>query len=138
MLIIHPNSILRHPTTKLPEDEDAQDLVDKLKYHMKLNGGLGLSAPQIGSHYSVFVIDDRDYDVFINPHIINKSEEECEFSEGCLSLPGQFISISRPSEIFIEAENMKREKFRIHFYNHLARVFQHEYDHLFGKLIIDY
>ena len=109
--------------------------------------GIGLAAPQIGIAKRIFVVDGTSLEdeemssfkkVFINPIILNEDGDEWEFEEGCLSIPGVRGGVFRKSEILIryfdENWNQKEES-----YNGMkARVIQHEYDHIEGKLFVDY
>lgn len=100
--------------------------------------GVGLAAPQVGIGKKIFVADiGEGVHVFVNPEIINSSGEET-MEEGCLSLPDVNIPVRRAARIqirFRDEDNTERtETFR----GLLARVIQHENDHLLGKLIIDY
>ncbi len=109
--------------------------------------GIGLAAPQVGIPIRLFVIDAEPMDevklkgfkkVFINARIIEEKGEKWAYNEGCLSIPGIREDVSRKEELTIEYLD---ENFREHkeTYNEkLARVIQHEYDHIEGKLFVDY
>ncbi|MCQ2594370.1 MAG: peptide deformylase [Treponemataceae bacterium] len=101
--------------------------------------GVGLAAPQIGRSERFFVIisDDDVRRVFINPQIVSTSQETCEMEEGCLSLPKLYENIVRPKEITVQALNENGKPFTLHADGLLARIIQHEYDHLDGFLYID-
>ena len=101
--------------------------------------GVGLAAPQIGLAQRFFVIiaDDDVRRVFVNPQIIFKSEETSMYEEGCLSIPGVYEEIERPTKITIQALNEKGKPFTLEADGMLARIIQHEYDHLDGILYID-
>jgi len=75
--------------------------------------------------------------VFINPRIIATSAETIEYEEGCLSFPGLFLLFVRPIAVEIEAFDLSGKAFKVHADDLLARVIQHEYDHLDGILYID-
>ena len=106
--------------------------------------GLGLAAPQIGHNLKLFVIDVEISDgvifkgIFINPKILSASGPIYTMTEGCLSLPGISVQINRPGTIEMEYcdENWKQHK-QI-FEGIPARIIQHEYDHLNGKLFVDH
>ena len=115
---------------------------------MKENEGIGLAAPQVGQLKRIIVvhpIEERTIEekskikpqVFINPKIIKKSREAIIDEEGCLSFPGLFLKIKRAKGVEIETQNEKEEKIRIEAEGLLARIFQHEIDHLDGILFID-
>jgi peptide deformylase len=112
---------------------------------------VGLAAPQIGKSLRIFVVDTNpmaesgkdpelaDFrKVFINPYIIEEWGDPWSFEEGCLSLPNIREEVTRPSEVRIEYYdenwNLKEEKYG----GIRARVIQHEYDHLDGKLFVDH
>ena len=101
-------------------------------------GGIGLAAPQIGSPIQIIVADIGEGAVkIINPRVI-KSKGEDRLTEGCLSLPDISVDIKRFCEIWVEALNEKGERIEVKAKGLLARVIQHEIDHLKGRLIIDY
>ncbi|MEI7810782.1 MAG: peptide deformylase, partial [bacterium] len=129
--------------------------IKDLKDTMRKKNLVGMAAPQIAKNYKIFVTEIRktkarseaqldDFCVFINPKITHFSEKENVIYEGCGSvLSGQlFGPVKRPSEIVVEAFNINGEKFRLLCNGLLARVIQHEYDHLFGveftEKILDY
>ncbi len=117
--------------------------------------GVAISAPQIGVTYKVFVIGgmvfDTDYQkgetetpnssipnrYYINPKILKTSKETVEMEEGCLSIRGVYGKVRRPKKIVFEYYNQHGEKIEEGASGFLARVIQHEYDHLHGILFID-
>lgn len=101
--------------------------------------GVGLAGPQAGISKRVFVViaDDDVRRVFINPQIIKTSEELCDYEEGCLSIPQVYESIRRPAKVTVQALNEKGKPFTLDADGLLARIIQHENDHLDGKLFID-
>jgi peptide deformylase len=76
--------------------------------------------------------------VFVNPTIIEKSETKCTDGEGCLSIPGIREDVSRPDRILVRYQDENFEWKEEELYNYAARIVQHEYDHIEGKLFIDY
>lgn len=102
--------------------------------------GVGLAAPQVGINQKLFVVKlpDKDPQVFINPEIIETSVETGPYEEGCLSLPGLYHEVIRPLGVTIQAQDVKGKPFTIKADGLLARVIQHENDHLHGKLYIDH
>jgi peptide deformylase len=129
-----------------------QELIDDLIETMRGATGIGLAAPQVGRTERLFVIDlspmadeaERDGElippqpmVFINPELVEESEEECEFEEGCLSIPDIRELVVRSERVrvrFLDRDFRPRE---MDASGLLARVIQHEYDHLEGILFID-
>lgn len=101
--------------------------------------GVGLAAPQAGIARRFFVIisDDEVRRVFINPQIIKTSSETSEFDEGCLSIPGVNETITRPVAVTVSALNEFGKPFTLEADGLLARIIQHENDHLDGILYID-
>ena len=101
--------------------------------------GVGLAGPQVGFLKRIFVThaEGDEERVFINPSIIWTSQEQANMEEGCLSLPGFYAVVKRPGKIKIQAWNEKGRAFTLEVSGMLARVIQHEYDHLDGILFID-
>ncbi len=101
--------------------------------------GIGLAGPQVGRMERLFVVHvpDDEPRVFINPRIVAASPDEGPYEEGCLSIPGVYADIRRPLEVTVEAIDADGKPFRLDAGGVLARVIQHEYDHLDGVLFID-
>ncbi len=101
--------------------------------------GVGLAGPQVGVAERIFVVKIPNGEplAFINPTIIETSVEEGPYEEGCLSLPGVYHEVIRPLRVTIQAQNVKGKAFTMKADGLLARVIQHENDHLHGKLYID-
>lgn len=119
-------------------DRDIVRLVDDLTDSLPKPGGAGLSANQIGILKRVFVFDDEgEITACINPRIVSASEEMEEELEGCLSLPGAIVPVKRHATLELEFTDLEGERKRVHAEGWLARVFQHELDHLDGILILD-
>ncbi len=118
-------------------------LFSDMKKAMIENKGVGLAANQIGKDLAVFVIDEKlakDNNVpsvYINPEITEFSREKDEMEEGCLSIPEYFIPIQRSKKIKIKALDDKGNKIKFKARGFLARVLQHETDHLNGFTIKD-
>ncbi len=116
-----------------------EKLVFEMHDAMVRDHGMGLAAPQVGVSLRVFIvgIDGEPLRVFINPKITAASEETSEYEEGCLSFPGLYFNVTRPSAVEIEAVDVRGKPFKMSADGILARVIQHEYDHLDGVLFID-
>ena len=101
--------------------------------------GIGLAGPQIGIMERIFVIhiEGGAPHVFINPSIIETSQELAKYEEGCLSIPGFYADIVRPVKIKVQAWNEAGRPFTLEVSGLPARVILHEYDHLDGILFID-
>ena len=101
--------------------------------------GIGLAGPQVGLMKRIFVVHmEGDIPrVFINPSIIETSQEQAKVEEGCLSIPGIWADVIRPERIKLQAWNEKGKPFTLEGDGLLARVILHELDHLEGILFID-
>jgi peptide deformylase len=122
---------------------EIEDLVVRMRRIMHAANGIGLSANQIGLGFSVFVAEVTDaqggmkfYAVF-NPKLEKVSKETVAFEEGCLSVPGMWGDVTRAAEIVVSGFNKAGKPVKVKAWGLLARVFQHEIDHLNGKLFID-
>ena len=99
--------------------------------------GLGLAGPQIGVQKQIFVYDvDDDPQVIINPKIV-ESSGEWVYDEGCLSIPGLYVEMLRPKKVLVSGYTLEGEEVKIEADELLARLFQHEIDHLQGVLMFD-
>lgn len=118
--------------------KDTREMIKKMREMMKMAYGIGLSANQIGLDLNVFVAqaEGKFYSIF-NPKITKSSEEVLEAEEGCLSVPEVFGSVARPAKVTLEGFDKNSKKIKIKAWGLLARIFQHETDHLNGKLFID-
>ena len=135
----YPESILRRKSAQVSEiaPKEAKLFEDMLLTMYTFNG-IGLAAPQVGTSLSIIVADVGEGVIKLaNPRIL-KIKGEDKISEGCLSLPDVYAKIKRPYEILVEGLNEKGEHVEIKAKGLLARVIQHEIDHLRGRLIIDY
>jgi peptide deformylase len=101
--------------------------------------GIGLAGPQVGISERIFAIhiEEDEPRIFINPSIIETSQETVSFEEGCLSIPGIYCDVVRPKSIKVQAWNEKGRSFVLEATGIAARVILHEYDHLEGILFID-
>ncbi|MDD3717051.1 MAG: peptide deformylase [Actinomycetota bacterium] len=117
---------------------DIEQLVRDLSDSLPQPGGAGLSANQIGVVKRVFVFEhDGEIKECINPRILSSSEETEEDLEGCLSLPGAAMPVPRHLSLELEYSDLSGEVHRVQAEGWIARVFQHEIDHLDGKLILE-
>ena len=121
-------------------DKKLEDLVVAMIDSMHAGDGIGLAGPQVGVEKRVFVchIPDDDPRVFINPEIIGTSQEIASYEEGCLSIPGVYSDVMRPIAVTVQAWTLEGRPFKIEAEGLLARVIQHEIDHLKGILFIDH
>ena len=118
--------------------KEIRELIKTMRQVMKDYLGIGLSANQIGLNIKVFVaqVANKFYSVF-NPEIIEYSSETSPLEEGCLSIPETFGKVERPEKVILVGQDSQGKKIKIKAWGLLARVFQHETDHLNGKLFID-
>ncbi len=148
-IFAYGNDVLRNENIEINFDENINNLAVKMFSTMKNASGIGLAAPQIGKNVKIFVIDispfKEDYpqyafykEVFINPEIIEDKGVPWTFTEGCLSIPDVMVGVTRKPNITIQYYDKDWNKKKITVDGILARVIQHEYDHLNGILHIDY
>lgn len=122
-------------------DDKLERLAETMIETMDRERGVGLAATQIGVLSRLIVwrdpeSDDRLY-VLVNPSIAERSEACNTEVEGCLSLPGMSIEISRADEVTVRAESLQGEPIELRFAGYPARIVQHEIDHLDGRLMLD-
>jgi len=139
--------ILRKRTKKVKSfDASLKGLVEDMVETMHSANGLGLAAPQVGELLRVVVIQiPEEYEepeagklfVLINPEILEASSETEEGEEGCLSVPGLIGEVSRSHKVVVRAYTPKGKRFQVTAEGFMARVLQHELDHLDGVLFID-
>ncbi len=114
-----------------------KNLLDDMADTMYKNNGVGLAGNQVGVLKRVIVIDDGNGLLqLINPVILEKEGTQCG-EEGCLSLPDIYGDVERAEKVKVKAQNIKGEHIEIEAEGLLARIFQHEIDHLDGKLFAD-
>jgi peptide deformylase len=116
-----------------------KEIIQEMLEALKAGKGVGLAGPQIGLMYQVFVtgIEGDAPRVFINPSIIETSQETVKYEEGCLSIPGVWADVIRPKTVKVQAWDEKGRPFTLSADGILARVILHEHDHLEGVLFID-
>jgi peptide deformylase len=118
--------------------EDLRKLVEDMFDTMRAAQGIGLAAPQVGRLERVAIIDiENDPIVLINPEIISETGKE-RAEEGCLSIPDIYGDVDRAARVTVRATDLEGNLFEREATELLARAFQHEIDHLHGKLFIDY
>lgn len=135
----YPDPILRKkclPVTELTSE--IKELGKNMIETVVVKGGVGLAAPQVGELKRIIAVGFTDGPrIFINPRILNKSKKAEIMEEGCLSFPGTYLNIKRAKEVEIEALAPEGEKVRLKISGLIARIFQHEIEHLDGILFID-
>ena len=133
--------VLREKCTPVTEFDDGLRILIQAMYEtMEEADGIGLAAPQVGVDKRFFVVGlpDGTKKEFINPQITGTSVETSPYEEGCLSLPNVYHEVIRPSKVIVSAQDMNGNPFTLKASGLMARVIQHEYDHLDGVLFIDH
>lgn len=146
-VVIWPDERLRQPSVAIATVDASvralyQDLVDS----MYAENGLGIAALQLGDPRRMFIVEPRlagrlESDpplAFINPDVIETSEEQQDSDEGCLSFPEIYIKVKRPMRCKIRAMGLDGALFEIEGEALFARCLLHEHDHLTGKLLVDF
>jgi peptide deformylase len=147
-IVMYGDPVLRQRAKEIPTGTDLKQLIADMFETMYGASGIGLAAPQIGKGIRLFIADGSPMDeepgmdnfkkVFINPTILEEVGTPWDFEEGCLSLPNIREKISRKETLRIryydEDWNLHEEEFD----GMKARIIQHEYDHIEGKLFVDY
>jgi peptide deformylase len=147
-ILTYPDPRLRiksKPVTKF--DAEFQKLVDDMLETMRDAPGVGLAAPQIGEHLQLVVIEYNEEAedenakpkrfVLVNPQFTWLSDEKVTDLEGCLSVPGLTGTVERSESLSLKAQNRFGKPIKLNVDGWLARIFQHEIDHLHGVLYID-
>ncbi|MFW6338493.1 MAG: peptide deformylase [Alkalispirochaetaceae bacterium] len=140
-LVYVPDDVLVTKASPVKEiDEETKDLAVRMIEAVQHYEGIGLAAPQVNVLQRMFVVYLRDDKprVFINPEILETSMEENVIEEGCLSIPGIYAEVKRPAEVSVQAFDQRGKPFTLEAEGMLARVIQHEYDHLNGVLFTDH
>jgi len=144
-ILTEPNEILRQKSLPVEKvDKNIQELMNDMLETMYAAPGIGLAAIQVGVPKRVIVMDISKKEgekvpmYFINPEVIDKSNTNSSYEEGCLSVPGQFAEIERPAKCKIKFLDYNGNPQEIETEGMLATCIQHEIDHLEGVLFIDY
>jgi peptide deformylase len=132
--------ILRAVNSSVQSLDEVTPYLDEMFNLMHKSGGVGLAAPQVGINKCFFIaeLEDGKPLVFINPQITATSVQTTLTEEGCLSLAGLYTKVLRPQTVSMQALNERFRPFVLEASGFLATCLQHEYDHLQGKLFIDY
>lgn len=141
-IVIYPDPALRRRAAPLERiDDSVRAVARRMHVLMREAGGVGLAAPQVGLAWRMFVAnvtgEPEDARVFINPALREPTRQTEPYEEGCLSLPHVTGEITRPRGITIDALDEHGRSVTLIAEGLEARVWQHEYDHLEGVLIID-
>jgi len=136
---VYPDPILTLKAEKVERfDDELQNVIENMSLTMQIAGGVGLAAPQVGILKRIAIVsrDEKQY-VLINPELVECSGNETK-EEGCLSFPGMFAQVARPSKVKVKTNDVKGDVKFLEVEGSVARAFLHEMDHLDGKLFIDY
>lgn len=142
--------VLRSPNAQIQNIEDlaVQALIDSLLKTVKKSNGLGIAAPQVSESLKLFIVASRpnlrylnaptmEPTAMINPQILAYSDETVKDWEGCLSVPGMRGLVARSQEIEVLYTDRHGEQHRKVFTDFVARIIQHEHDHINGKVFLD-
>lgn len=149
-IYLYGSEVLRQKAADadISKKEELSALITDLKDTLVKADGCGLAAPQIGVSKRVVIVDGREladvypylegfFRVMVNPVVVEESEGKCEYSEGCLSVPGIYSDVVRPEKIKVEYYNENLEKVVEEFTGFGCRMVQHEMSHLDGVLFTD-
>jgi peptide deformylase len=147
-IVTLPDPVLRRKARKVTSfDDELQKLIDDMVETMREAPGVGLAAPQVGISSRVIVveynIDEEDEEspkklyTLVNPEIIQASDETETGVEGCLSVPALVGEVERNTRVIIKAQNRRGQPVKIKVEGWMARIFQHEIDHLEGVIFTD-
>jgi len=147
-IVMYGDPVLRKRATDIEKGTDIKQLAEDMFETMHGAHGIGLAAPQIGKSIRLFVVDGtvledepklKDFKkVFVNPQILNESGKPWPFEEGCLSIPNIREEVERKEKLRIHYFDENWNEYEEEFDGMKARIIQHEYDHIEGKLFIDY
>jgi peptide deformylase len=155
-IVAYGDPVLRKRAQPIePGSMDVKMFVADMYETMYASSGIGLAAPQVGQSIRLFVVDgsavnegadEEDKDptldnfkkVFVNPEIIEEAGDDWSFEEGCLSIPGVRTEVMRPEIIVIRYFDADWNPHEEEYEGMAARIIQHEYDHIEGKLFTDY
>jgi peptide deformylase len=136
--------VLRLPAKRIAKvDDEIRKLVKQMLQTMYSEDGIGLAAPQVGVHKQVLVVDCELENaatpplVMINPVITSQSKDVCVIQEGCLSIPNVFLDVTRPEVVEVSYKDEQGRPRKMLAKDLMARVIQHEIDHLNGVLFVD-
>lgn len=145
-ITLYGDKILRKKVSQVKEvDNETIELITNMFDTMRNASGIGLAANQVGANKAIFIVDISEVEnyedtkpmVLINPSIKKYSEEKTVFEEGCLSIPDLRADVERPESIIISFFDTDLKEQTLEADKLLARVMQHEYDHLKGVLFTD-
>lgn len=147
-IVMYGDPVLRQKAAEIKKGTDLKQLIEDMFETMHNANGIGLAAPQIGKSIRIFIVDGTVLDdeplmadfkkVFINPVMLEENGTPWEYEEGCLSIPNIREKISRPEKLRIRYYDQEWNLLEEEYDGLKARVIQHEYDHIEGKMFVDY
>jgi len=147
-IVMYGDPVLRQRAKDIEPGTDLKQLIEDMFETMYAASGIGLAAPQIGKSIRLFIVDGRELDeepgmedfkkAFINPVILEEEGDRWDFEEGCLSIPNIRERVARQEKLKIRYMDENWVEHTHEFDGMKARIIQHEYDHIEGKLFIDY
>ena len=143
-VLLYGHPTLREKSVPVESFDDAlRELAARMQRSMIMERGVGLAAPQVGRRIRMLLAeDDRSGRTqtltLVNPEIVHPSREQDTYNEGCLSLPELFADIRRPVEVTVRYQDLDGGEHELTDDGFLARIIQHEYDHLEGVLFVDH
>jgi len=140
-IVTYPDPVLRRPAVAIEQlDDQVRRLADGMVEALVLARGYGLAAPQVGVSLQLIIVDvDDELRVLVNPEILEAGPERVLGPEGCLSIPGVEAEVERALQVSVRALDLySGQEVQIEAEELLARVLQHEIDHLNGVLFIDH
>jgi len=147
-IVMYGDPVLRQKAKDIEKGTDLKQLIDDMFETMHGASGIGLAAPQIGKSIRLFIVDGsvledepgmEDFKkVFVNPQIMEEVGTPWEFEEGCLSIPNIREKVARKEKLTIKYMDENWVAHKEEYDGMKARIIQHEYDHIEGKLFVDY
>ena len=147
-IVMYGDPVLRQRAKDIEQGTDLQQLIEDMFETMHAASGIGLAAPQIGKGIRLFIVDgsaledeegmDNFRKAFVNPQILEEDGTPWDFEEGCLSIPHIREKVSRKERLKIRYYDENWAQHEEVYDGMKARIIQHEYDHIEGKLFVDY
>ena len=147
-IVMYGDPVLRQRAKDIEPGTDLTQLVEDMFQTLEAANGIGLAAPQIGKSIRLFIVDGTGLEdepgmetfrkVFVNPEMIEELGSSWEFEEGCLSIPNIREKIARKEQLRIRYYDENWNPFEETYDGMKARIIQHEYDHIEGKMFVDY
>ena len=147
-IVMYGDPVLRQRGKNIEKGTDIHQLVEDMFETLEAANGIGLAAPQVGKSLRLFIVDGRSLEeepgmenfrkVFVNPEMVEEAGTPWEFEEGCLSIPTIREKISRKEQLRIRYFDENWNPYEETYDGMKARIIQHEYDHIEGKMFIDY